>query len=86
MRYVTVSSDLDDRYEADPKYVDQQRFYRLLREQYPLVATYHPVSEPVPTVFATVGIWRSLRYLTGLARGGLAGPTIKLYEIPADRR
>ncbi len=86
MRYVTISSNMYDRYNGQPKYLEQQRFYRLLAQQYPLVTTLDPVPTPVPTVFATAGIWRSVEYIGSTARGGLSGPTIKLYAIPADRR
>lgn len=86
MRYVAVSSDMYDRYNGEPKYEDQQEFYRLLSEQFPLVTTLQPVPEPAPGILATVGIWRSAAYMVGLAHGGFSGPTIKLYEIPADRR
>ncbi|MGI8416542.1 MAG: ArnT family glycosyltransferase [Nakamurella sp.] len=86
MRYVAVSSGMYDRYNAEPKYQDQQRFYRLLSEQFPLVTTLEPVPGPDPSVFAAVGIWRSIGYVDGVSRSGYSGPTIKLYAIPANRR
>lgn len=86
MRYVAVSSNMYDRYNGEPKYKDQQRFYRLLSEQFPLVTTLEPVPAPDPSVFATAAIWRSAAYLDGVSRGGYSGPTIKLYAIPANRR
>lgn len=84
--YVAISSDSYNRYLGEAKYREEQQFYRLLSEQYPLVTTVQPDPEPAPGLLATVGIWRSLTYLSGLASGGYSGPTIKLYEIPVDRR
>ncbi len=46
-----VSSDSYDRYFAEAKYANIQHFYRLLDEQYPMVATFRPVPDPTPTVF-----------------------------------
>jgi hypothetical protein len=86
LRYVAVSSDMDYRYYGSPKYKIQQRFYQLLSAQYPLVATLDPVPGPDGSLLAIAGIWRSAAYIAGVARGGSSGPTIRLYEIPADRR
>lgn len=84
--YVAISSDSYDRYLGEAKYRQEQQFYRLLSEQYPLVTTVQPDPAPAPGLLATVGIWRSLTYMSSLAGGGYSGPTIKLYEIPIDRR
>ncbi len=86
LRYVVVSSDMYDRYNGEPRYERQQQFYRLLSEQFPLVTTLQPVPGPFPSLLAAVGTWRSIAYIAGVASGGLSGPTVKLYEIPADRR
>jgi|BarGraNGADG00212_1021973.scaffolds.fasta_scaffold05530_4 hypothetical protein len=85
MRYVVVSSSMYDRFKAEPKYVAEQKFYALLDKQYPLLTTYSPV-QAKPTVLEITSIWNALGYAVDVAHGGLSGPTIKLYEIPADRR
>ena len=74
-----------DRFKAEPKYVAEQKFYALLDKQYPLLTTYSPV-QAKPTVLEITSIWNALGYAVDVAHGGLSGPTIKLYEIPADRR
>jgi hypothetical protein len=86
MRYVALSSDMYDRYEADPKYGVEQRFYAILDEQFPLLTTYRPAPIGRPTVFEIPTIWNAVANVVGVAHGGLSGPTIKLYEIPADRK
>ena len=86
MRYVALSSDIYDRYEADPKYVAEQRFYAILGKQFPLLTTYQPVAVGQPTVFEIPSIWNAVANVVGVAHGGLSGPTVKIYEIPADRR
>lgn len=85
-QYVAISSDSDDRYLGEVKYREQQQFYRLLNEQFPLVTTLKPVPGPDASLLASVGIWRSVAYIADVADGGDSGPTIRLYEIPADRR
>ena len=86
MRYVALSSNLYDRYEADPRYVAEQRFYAILDKQFPLLTTYQPAAVGQPTVFEIPSIWNAVANVVEVAHGGLSGPTIKIYEIPADRR
>jgi Dolichyl-phosphate-mannose-protein mannosyltransferase len=86
MRYVVLSSSMYHRYKAEPRYVAEQKFYALLDKQFPLLKTYHPAPPGNPTVLEITSIWHSLGYLGEVAHGGLSGPTIKVYEIPADRR
>lgn len=86
LRFVAVSSLMFDRYNAEPKYQTEQQFYKMLSEQFPLLTTLQPVPGPHASLLSTVGIWRSVGYIAGIAGGGYSGPTIKLYEIPADRR
>jgi hypothetical protein len=85
-RFVMVSSDSYDRFFAEAKYAEVQQFYRLLDEQYPLVATFRPDPDPTPTVFTAVATVRSIAHILALAGGGVAGPTIKVYAIPAADR
>ena len=82
LKYVLISSAMYERFQAGSRYVAEQRFYRLLAEQFPLVATYVPADPPAATVFAVAGIWRSVGYWDELAHGGLSGPTIRVYAIP----
>ena len=77
---------MEDRWDSDPKYASQQNFYKLLGQQFVIVTTYKPVPDTQHTIFDPTRIWRNLSYLADVAHGGLSGPTIKLYEIPADRR
>ena len=83
-RYVTLSSYLYDRWK-EPRYVTEHRFYAVLDKQYPLLTTYNPV-QAKPSVLEVTSIWNAVGYVVDVAHGGLSGPTIKLYEIPADRR
>jgi hypothetical protein len=83
-RYVVSSSDIYDRWK-EPKFVSEHQFYAMLNTQYPLLTTYNPVLVQ-PTVLEITSIWNALGYVRDVAKGGLSGPTIKLYEIPAGRR
>ena len=85
IRYLVLSSSMYGRYNADPKYVTQQRFYTLVNEQLPRLATYDPATPGNPTVLEVTNIWNAATYVGQVARGGLSGPTIKLYEIAAER-
>jgi hypothetical protein len=86
MRYLVLSSDMDDRYRADPRYGTQQRFYSMVYQQFPLLVTYASSALRKPSVFEPVSIWNALGYAADLAHGGLVGPTIKVYQIPAAQR
>ena len=85
MRFVVLSSDLFARYMTDPKYRVEQRFYTTMDKQFPLLTSYVPAQQTT-SALELVSIWGSLSYVADIARGGFSGPTIKLYEIPADRR
>jgi hypothetical protein len=86
LRYVVISSDMYQRYKAEPRYVAEQRFYALLDKQFVLLSTYDPSAHGEPTLFEIPSIRNALDYALRLAHGGLGGPTIKVYLIPADRR
>ncbi len=84
-QYAVLSSDIFARYLADPKYGVEQRFYTTVDKQFPLLTSYVPVQQ-TRSVLELASIWGSVGYVADIARGGFSGPTIKLYEIPADRR
>lgn len=86
IRYLVLSSDIDDRFNANPKYAAEQRFYRQVEKQFPLLASYDPVPTGTPTVLEISTIWNATRYLQHVAQGGLSGPTIKVYKIPSRDR
>jgi Dolichyl-phosphate-mannose-protein mannosyltransferase len=86
IRYVALSSDMYARFQADPKYVAQQRFYAMVNEQFPLLTTFEPTGRGTASVLEVTNIWNDLGFVGNLTRGGPVGPTIKLYEIPADQR
>jgi hypothetical protein len=50
MRYVVLSSYMDDRYEADSKCVAEQRFYSMLDKQFPLLVTYAAAPQAKPRI------------------------------------
>jgi 4-amino-4-deoxy-L-arabinose transferase-like glycosyltransferase len=85
IHYIVVSSFMYGRYTADRKYAAQQKFYTTLNEQFRLLKTFDPVTPGKVSVLEITSIWNTLDYVGRVARGGLGGPTIKLYEIPADR-
>lgn len=84
--YVVLSSAMGDRYEAEPKYVQAQEFYAAVEAQFPLVADYRPVRTAAESVWVLPTLAGNVRYLAGLAAGGLSGPTISVFEIPASAR
>lgn len=85
IRYVVLSSFIYGRYKADPKYAARQKFYAMLNEQFPLLTTFDPATRGKAIVLEITNIWNALDFVGQVARGGLGGPTIKLYEIPTDR-
>jgi hypothetical protein len=85
MRYVVLSSAVYDRFK-EPKYVAEHRFYAILDKQFRLLTTYDPATSGQPTVLEITSIRNALGYAVAVAHGGFSGPTIKLYEIPADRK
>ncbi len=95
LRYVALSSDMYDRYKAEPKYAAEQKFYAMLDKQFPVLTTYHPVSTKPPVGLTwpappgwgleIVDIRNALVYVGEVAHGGFSGPTIKVYEIPTNR-
>jgi len=86
IRYVALSSDIYARFQADPKYIAQQKFYAMLNEQFPLIKSFDPTSPGKASVLEITNIWNDLRLVAKTTSGGLVGPTIKLYEIPSDQR
>lgn len=86
IRYVAVSSYMYARYQAEPRYAVKQRIYSRLDEQFPTLATFTPAKRGSATVLEVANIRNALDYIGQTARGGLAGPELKLYEFPADRR
>jgi 4-amino-4-deoxy-L-arabinose transferase-like glycosyltransferase len=82
IRYVALSSLMNGRFKAEPKYADQQKFYAMLEKQYPLVTTFDPATRGNVSVLEVTSISNAVGQV---ARGGLVGPRIELYEIPADR-
>jgi 4-amino-4-deoxy-L-arabinose transferase-like glycosyltransferase len=85
IRYVALSSYMYARYLGDPRYASKQRFYAMLKEQFPLLMTFYPATRRNATVLEGTNIWNALDYVGQVARGGLCGPNIELYEIPAKR-
>lgn len=67
MRYVVLSSDMDDRHEADSKYVAEQRFYSMLDKQFRLQVTYAAAPQAKPTILEAVSTWNAAGYLGELA-------------------
>ena len=85
--YVVISSSMYGRYFAEGRYEDQQRFYRLLEETYPLVAEYSPVGGTGSSQNPLVNIPRRIAYVTGVQSGHVTkGPTIKVFAVPDDLR
>ena len=83
--YVALSSDMYGRYANDPKYATEQKFYALVRGQFPLLKTFQPATRGNPTTLEGTSIWDALNYSRQVVLGGLSGPTIEVYEIPTER-
>lgn len=81
-RYVMISSGMYGRFEADPRYADEQEFYRLLDEQFPVVDTVQPGSFYEPSAIEVLNTWRGIGYLLTADSTQPPGPRIVLYEIP----
>jgi Dolichyl-phosphate-mannose-protein mannosyltransferase len=85
IRYVVLSSSMKGRFEVDPKYVAQQKFYAILNTQFPLLTTFDPVIHSSSSFGEISNIWNGLDFVRQIAGGGLSGPTIELYENPLGR-
>lgn len=81
-RYVALSSSMYSRYNADPKYARQQRQYARISKQFPLLATFSPAPRE-HSALEILNTWSALGFVGHVMDGGLAGPTLKLHEIPA---
>lgn len=86
IRYVVISSDMYDRFTAEPRYAAAQAFYARLDDQYQLVATFVGAPPRDRSALEPLSVWSSLRYICAIAEGGSAGPTIKVFEIPNEPR
>jgi len=84
LRYVAVSSVMYGRYLAAPEseYPSERQVYELLDQQFPLIRTWESVQPVNNSILEVVNIPRNIGYINALARGGLAGPIIKLYAVP----
>ena len=85
--YVVISSSMYGRYFAEARYEEQQRFYRLLEDTYPLVAEYSAVGGTGSSHNPLLNIPRRIAYVTGVHSGDVTkGPTIKVFAVPDDVR
>ncbi|WP_245701361.1 ArnT family glycosyltransferase [Sanguibacter gelidistatuariae] len=84
-KFVVTSTGMSARFMAEPKYVEQQRIYELLDEQFPTVQTWDPTPRGDGSAIEAVNTARSLSYLLSLAGGGLVGPSIEIHSVPPDR-
>jgi hypothetical protein len=82
IRYVALSSYIYARFKAEPKYAAEQKFYAMVEKQFPLLTTFDPATRGNVSVLEIASITNAVGQV---ARGGLVGPRIELYEIPADR-
>lgn len=85
--YVVISSSMYGRYFAEARYEDEQRFYRLLEETYPLVAEYRAEGHSSSSHNPLVNIPRRVNYLLSVNAGDVTkGPTIKVFAVPDNVR
>ena len=84
--FVATSSGMSARFMAEPKYVDQQRVYELLAEQFPTLQTWTSTPQDSPSAIDPVNVFRSLSYALALADGGHVGPDVAIHLVPEDRR
>ena len=85
--YVVISSSMYGRYMGDPRYEEEQRFYRLLEETYPLVVEYRAQGRGGSVNNPVTNIPSSVSHLLNIASGeSTKGPTIKVFAVPDDLR
>ena len=84
--FVATSTGMSARFMAEPKYVDQQRVYELLTEQFPTLQTWKSTPRDTPSAIDPVNAVRSLSYALALADGGHVGPDVAIHSVPEDRR
>lgn len=84
VRFIVVSSMMYDRYRTDDRYAEEWATYRALDEQLPLVASWTPVFKPPPSPLEPVTLWGLGSYVSEVSRGGLVGPSLKVYAVPGQ--
>ncbi len=85
--YVVISSSMHGRYMADSRYVDQQRFYRILEDTYPLVVQYRAVGRSGSVTNPLTNVPISIAHIRDIYTGASTkGPTIKVFAVPDQVR
>lgn len=81
VEYVVLSSCMNQRYLNDPKFEDEQAFYRELAARSDLVVSYDYLRPRATTWFEPASIAASAGTLADLAGGAMNGCDIDVYEL-----
>lgn len=84
--FVLLSGCSNGRYRVDPRYAEQQEFFRRVGEQFDLIDSVGTVALWQRTAIEPLNIIRSRRTLVDYASGGVGGCALDLYRIPPDAR
>ena len=85
--YVLLSSSMFGRFqrEAD-RYVDENRFYDMLDEQYELLEVIQSYNPRFSLPFSNFRLVGHVASIANTALGAETGPTMRLYKVPSDIR
>lgn len=84
-QYVVLSSSMYGRYANNPKYAEQQRFYALLEDQYPLVVEYQSSGGLGGSTNPLINIPRKIGTVALIAQGKVTkGPTIRVFAVTPE--
>lgn len=81
IEYVVLSESMFGRYQAEDQYVEEQEFYRLVDQNFTLIAEYRAETPSVSLPFSQFRTVSSLASIIQTAQGATGGPYMKVYQI-----
>ena len=81
IQYVVLSDSMFGRYQAEDQYQEEQEFYRLVEENFTLIAEYQGDIPEVTVPLDNFRVMRAVRSIMQTAQGATDGPYLKVYQI-----
>ena len=81
IEYVVLSDSMFGRYQAEDQYAEEQEFYRLVDENFTLIAEYRGETPEVTVPLDNLRVMRAIRSIIQTAQGATGGPYMKVYQI-----
>lgn len=81
IRFVVLSDSMYGRYQAEGEFDQEQEFYRLLEQEFTLIAEYQPQTPDVSFPLSGTRLGSSIESLIETGLGATGGPVLKVYEV-----